>query len=826
MFNIKEDNISKLSFLSSITIITFMTISIVAFFFIRTLNKYNENIEEIKKHYIETTKLNIKFTLREEIKKIEQTKRKLEEDLKKDLKQRVDQAHDVALNIYMKYHKTKSKKEILALIREAIRPIKYNNGRSYFFINDLKGNNILHGMRPALEGTNTYNLKDNRGKYFVQDFIKIATSVGEGFSIYFWYKPGSKGNKEYKKLSYIRKFDHCNFYIGTGEYFDDVEENKKKTVLKKINNETNLLDYTFIFRLEDINGGDKFATLIANPNRPDLVGKYLPEDMKGGNGKLFLKEMLRKLRKTNSAFVEYDFKVPGTNKTAPKLSYFEYYPEWNWIISKGVYLARFDKIKSRKEAEYKNELFQGIIYSIIFLLIAIISSILASSFFSKKINSIFTNYKNEVESEKIKLKESQNSLEIKVKDRTKDLNDANTKLKAHVIEVEKINKEKDTIQTKLIQSAKLASLGTLASGVAHELNNPLTGILGFANIIIKKEKINSKVQSHLQTIIKSAERMKAIIDHLRIFSRDSYERDWKLLSINEPISNSLILLKQQLTTANIEIKLDFKNDNLIIWGNNNQLESVIQNLLVNSKDAFNEQDKLKNENIEKLITIETIKKNSKVIVIYRDNAGGIAEEALEHIFDPFFTTKEVGEGTGLGMSVSHGIIKEHNGKIEINSQVEKGTTFTITFPEDARDILDEPAKDNTTQNVEFNSNKKYKIFVVDDEEIIGDILIGFLADKFEIIVEQDSDQAIKRLKYGEKFDLVLTDLKMPKFSGIDIIKAVQYYSKTTPTILMSGHARKEVEVTEALNAGAKDFISKPFKNANSILEILKKYLNF
>jgi len=246
---------------------------------------------------------------------------------------------------------------------------------------------------------------------------------------------------------------------------------------------------------------------------------------------------------------------------------------------------------------------------------------------------------------------------------------------AGIIERKNIEKEKENIQMQLIQSAKLASIGILSAGIAHELNNPLTAVMGHSQLLKNVKNDPDKVEEKAEKIHFSARRMKAIIDHLRTYSRASKSKDWQQFAVNEPINNALEFLRSQLKLRNISLRITSPDPVCKVYGDMTQLESVFQNLLVNSRDAFEEVS----DDREKYISILTLEEEHTLRVIYEDNAIGMTKDTTDNIFDPFFTTKETGKGTGLGLSITKNIIEEHKGSIVVESQHGKGTKFTLTF---------------------------------------------------------------------------------------------------------------------------------------------------
>ncbi|MDJ0809748.1 MAG: PAS domain S-box protein [Desulfobacterales bacterium] len=243
-------------------------------------------------------------------------------------------------------------------------------------------------------------------------------------------------------------------------------------------------------------------------------------------------------------------------------------------------------------------------------------------------------------------------------------------------------------QSQLVQSGKLASIGELAAGVAHELNQPLMIIRGHAQLTqrnIAKGKIDiGAVSKQLEPIERNTKRMMNIIDHLRTFSRQS-KAEFQPVDINQAIEDSFLMIGEQLRLRNIRVEKNLDVHLPTIKGETNQLEQVFLNLITNARDAITgrAQDTPPEEDREDFITITTqmsAANNQRVEILFTDSGGGITEEDRGNIFDPFFTTKEVGKGTGLGLSISYGIISDHGGEIEIARTGPEGTTFLVSLP--------------------------------------------------------------------------------------------------------------------------------------------------
>jgi signal transduction histidine kinase len=243
-------------------------------------------------------------------------------------------------------------------------------------------------------------------------------------------------------------------------------------------------------------------------------------------------------------------------------------------------------------------------------------------------------------------------------------------------EKKKLEDELNKTQAHLIQAGKMRALGELVAGVAHELNNPLMAADTFLHVIRENLEKENDNQKRLELIQRCHERIANIVNHLRDFSRQS-KYAFRKMEVKEPIENALLITGQQLLNHGIRLTKHVPPNLPKIWGDANQLEQVFLNIIANARDAMGKAGKR-----ELTISTGLILRNgcSDIEISFQDTGCGIPEENLDKIFDPFFSTKQVGKGTGLGLSICYGIIEAHGGHIEVESQVDKGTTFRIFLP--------------------------------------------------------------------------------------------------------------------------------------------------
>jgi two-component system, NtrC family, sensor kinase len=231
-----------------------------------------------------------------------------------------------------------------------------------------------------------------------------------------------------------------------------------------------------------------------------------------------------------------------------------------------------------------------------------------------------------------------------------------------------------TAQRQLYQSDKLASLGRLTSGIAHEINNPLTGVLAYSSILLKRDDLKPDVKEDLEVIVRESKRCREIVKGLLDFARQEPPQKSNV-HINEVINRTISILNNQLNLKKISIQLNTSDNLPVIEADANQLQQVIMNLLVNATDATEK----KGEKIHIATRIEKLEGLDCVTIVIKDFGCGIPPENLTKIFEPFYTTKGQ-KGTGLGLAVVWGIIEKHDGKIEVESELGKGTTFVIRLP--------------------------------------------------------------------------------------------------------------------------------------------------
>ena len=377
------------------------------------------------------------------------------------------------------------------------------------------------------------------------------------------------------------------------------------------------------------------------------------------------------------------------------------------------------------------------------------------------------------------LERSNSDLERKVRERTQALQET---------------------QHQLVQAEKMTVIGQLVSGVAHELNNPLAGVLGFAQLLQRRAPPEA-IGRGLRKIEAEAERCRRIVQNLLIFAR-KHKPQKSPVELNSVVERTLEMREYHLRTDGIDLVRELDPGLPRTMLDENQIQQVVMNLLNNAHHALLEARGTRR------LRVATQVVDDRIVLRVQDTGSGIAPENLPKIFDPFFTTKEVGRGTGLGLSICYGIVQEHHGDIRVESAPGRGTTFTIELPVVMDPGVPEPV---TEVELERPAPRIGRILLVDDEtailEVIGDAL---RLDGHEVVAETNGVTALARLR-NERFDLVLSDLKMPQMSGRELFdRLAQVDPRLQRRVVFTTGDTASPETHDFLEATGNPWLQKPF----------------
>lgn len=377
------------------------------------------------------------------------------------------------------------------------------------------------------------------------------------------------------------------------------------------------------------------------------------------------------------------------------------------------------------------------------------------------------------------------------------------------------------LQQQLIQSEKLSAIGELISGIAHELNNPLTGVMGYSQLLQMRKDLDDRAKDNLLKINNLALRCQKIVQNLLSFARKQ-KPERTLSDINEILEKTVELRSYELQVNNIELTRELDRALPKTIADAHQLQQVFLNVITNAEQAMLE------AHGKGRLTIRTRvdRRSQRIVTEIVDDGPGIHESYLTRIFDPFFTTKEVGKGTGLGLSLSYGMIKEHGGNIYARSRVGQGSTFVIELPiinRLAEEIAVPP--DLLPQALHFeNLVRGKRILVVDDEKYILDFFVEvFRPLPLRVDTANDGRDAMNKMMVDD-YDIVVSDFKMPQMSGRELFNWIKEHRPhmANRIIFVTGDT-VSLETRSFFEDNRSRYLAKPFK-IEEVKEVIQQAL--
>jgi signal transduction histidine kinase/ActR/RegA family two-component response regulator len=386
----------------------------------------------------------------------------------------------------------------------------------------------------------------------------------------------------------------------------------------------------------------------------------------------------------------------------------------------------------------------------------------------------------------------------------------------HVAELNHYIEEQERIREQFSQIEKMSAVGELASGVAHDFNNTLTGILGRAQLLLETRD-PAKIESGLNIIIKTAKDGAKTVRRIQDFARQRRDHHFQMVDVQQLLGDVAEITrprwKNLAEAANIYINLDLVcADGVLVMGDESELREVLVNMVFNAVDAMPEGGRL---------TLAAKETNDLVEISVHDTGTGMTEETRLRVFDPFFTTKDM-LGMGLGLAVSYGIICRHEGTVEVESEVGAGTTFRVRLPV-GKSTAKKPLIAGLPIAVDphFKSGQT-KILVVDDEEYVRDLLRDILEQQgCEVIVAKGGREALSLFENGN-FDAVFTDVGMPDMNGWELSRAVRQCNNRIPVAIITGWG-EAVGSHERQAARVDWVVAKPF-DTPQIAEMAREVL--
>ena len=385
--------------------------------------------------------------------------------------------------------------------------------------------------------------------------------------------------------------------------------------------------------------------------------------------------------------------------------------------------------------------------------------------------------------------------------------------------------EKKKLEAQLQQSQRMEAIGTLAGGIAHDFNNILSAVMGYSDLAIREVSEEDPIRYYLEQINRAGYRAKDLVNQILLFSRQQ-EHEKVPVKFGPLITEAVKLLRASIPST-VEIHTDISIQSDLVLADPSQVHQILMNLCANAAHAMRERGGILGIGLHEINMDSQLRElypdleeSSYLKLEVSDTGHGITAEVMDRIFDPFFTTKTRGEGTGLGLSVVHGIVRDHGGIISVNSELGKGTSFEVLFPK--IEVLNESLGTETTAPL-LKGNER--VFFIDDEQVLVDLGKEILESLgYTVTTSTSSIDALETFRLQpERFDIILTDLTMPGMTGIELAKEIIRIRPDMPIIMCTGFSGQET-VEIAIGVGIREILNKPVI-ARGMAEAIQRVLD-
>jgi len=917
-------SVVKAMWIGMLTITLVSITSIAAAWFIEKTTGFNASIERMRAQQYEYDKSILVNEVVSVLDYIEHSKSKTDARLRTIVRQRTLEAFSIAEFLYEQNAGSMPLADLQTLVIETLRPLRYADGQGYYFIARLDGVNLLSADRPELEGVNLLETGSQNVREVILDCIEICREDGEGFCNYEWTRPGIEGDN-HPKIAFVKYFEPLDAFIGTGEYYENIEGAVKTEVLDRLD--------TITF----VDGGYVFAGTFDGISLSGPAKGRNMIDIEDSNGVKIVQELIQRARE-GGGFVQYVLPPLEEHlESAPKLSYTVPVKEWDWYIGAGKYISDIDAVIEEQRVAQQRSLLLNLLTIIgLALLLTCVVTFVSIKFrnhisvcfrtltdffhqahqgvpeldpaemryaeFSRLVReaSLLVEEREAIQRALIKSKDNYQQLvdtmeeglilvdqseniifsnnsadrilgvtegsltganlnqymdadsfslvQSKTSHRAQGETDSyeltitqpgGNHRRIQISVCPQFNEDKKFIgslgtfhdvtdqrnlEQRVRQSQKMEAIGTLAGGIAHDFNNILFAILGYSHMIKDGVENTSREAEFSDEIIRAANRAADLVRQILSFAKQTTVTP-SSIDLTQVISEVCRLIRATVP-ANIEIRKELGAQDAFVSGDAGQLHQVLMNLCTNACQAMSGGDgKLTVSTSRVEVSTEDAPglnlpaPGSYVEMKVEDTGGGITREDLDRIFDPFFSTKEPGEGTGLGLSVVHGIITGMNGTISASSQLGAGSTFTILLP--VGDQADTPV-DRQEASVDFKGSGR--ILIVDDESSIvrlWDRILQAHGFETEYFTESTKAQTAFLADPG-RFDLVITDQDMPGLTGGQMAAAMLAVNPAAKIILCTGYS-SVFNKEDADTLGIAEYLIKPVSK-NDMLRAVQSAL--
>ena len=630
----RDNNRTIISFfLNSMLLIAIISITGAGYFWISSeYNQFNEEAKSLKTTFIDDQKALIRFEVEKAIDFLNYNQNLTEQRLRENIKDRVYESISIGNNIYQQYNGKMPLARIKQLFKDALRPIRFNNGRGYYFAVSMDGVEQLYPIAPQYENKNLLDLKDEKGNYVIRDEIDVIKKQGEGFVRDYWRKPDAGDEMIYPKITFVKYFEPFDWYFGTGEYLDDVEQDIKRESLERLS-QIRFGPNGYIF----VNTYDGDALITDGEIVPDKRNLW---EMTDPNGIKVIQEERQAVSNPEGDFIEYSWNKMGQEEPEGKISFIKGFPKWEWMVGAGFYINDIQPEIDHLREKIEKRIRVNIIKILVILLILMIAIFIISRTAFNKIRKnfqIFLNFFKKAADESSKIdpgKLTFNEFSL-LAESTNEM--ISKRLKA----------ERDLEQSR--EHLKLVN-----KILRHDLTNALASVKSAMRIFSFKpdksliSEVDKKIDSSIQLIrqMKEFEMISSLHEELE-------EYDLRVI-LDELIS--------EFPDLNITVKGEGK-----VWADQ-ALKSIFNNLIGNAY-KHSQSDRLE---------IRINSGQEKCEIEFVDFGIGIPDKIKSKIFDETFTYGKNG-GSGLGLYIVKKALRRYDAEIKVEDNSPHGTVFTVTF---------------------------------------------------------------------------------------------------------------------------------------------------